>query len=771
MDLSIVIVNWKVKDLLRRCLASVYRETKGVSFEVFVADNDSRDGSLEMVLKEFPEATVIANNRNLGFAAGNNPALMRAEGEFVILLNPDTELKEDALTTMVAHMRANPRIGILGPRLVGADGKLQPSVRRFPTLVSQALIMLKLHHPLRKFGPLRRYFADDFDYTKAAEVDQVMGAAFMIRRKVLAQLGGLDERFFIWFEEVDYCKRAKDAGFEVWYSPVANVTHNGGESFGKAFGPTKQRYFNDSLRKYFHKHHGLLAAAAIAILDPLSMALAWLAQTVRDARATPDAGAGSRVPARDDKNNVTPHLMRGPEEKNDHGSSFFGGDFYKTYRMALLLFLLFECVSISAYLLPVTESVIYLTVLGTVAVIALFRPDLAMLVLLAELFIGSQGGYLIVFGAEQGLYLSLRHGLFLLIVAVWFAELLASTFAGGDRRKQAWEWFRLMGKRGILVPYALMLCIIVFGVVRGVLLGNRFNNVFFDVDRYFYFGLFPALVAAFASPSLRRRAVPVLAAAITSAVLKALAILFFFSHRMFVVASNVYVWVRDTRVGEITIMVSDFYRIFFQSQVFILMTVFTAVLLFAYAASTKSPRARGAAAFVCWSMVSMILSLSRSFWFGGAVATLALAAVLVWGRAKAVIWRRLVVVGLGSVVAAVALIAIVYAFPYPNKSGQVSLTTLLGERAFSLGDAAANSRWALLPKLAEAAEKRPVFGSGFGTTVTYQTSDPRLLASSKTGEYTTYAFEWGYHDLWLKIGLLGLAVYGWFIVRALAPLF
>jgi len=474
--------------------------------------------------------------------------------------------------------------------------------------------------------------------------------------------------------------------------------------------------------------------------------------------------------ARSHNHAAYPQFGDSPRNVDKQNESFFGGGFYGTYRMALLFFLLFECVSIAAYLVPSTESPVYLMVMGVALVFALFQPALAMLLLLAELFIGSQGGYLITYGAEQGLYLSLRHGLFLLIVAVWFAELLASTLAGGERRKKAWDWFRLMGKRRVLVPYALMLVVIVFGVARGVLLGNRFNTVFFDVDRYFYFGLFPALVAAFADPSLRRRAVPVLAAAITSAVLKALAILFFFSHRMFVVASNVYLWVRDTRVGEITIMVSDFYRVFFQSQIFILFSVFLAALLFAYAASTRTARARGALAFVCWSMVSMVLSLSRSFWFGGAVATFALAAILVWGRARAVVWKRLLFVGIASAVSAVCIILLVYVFPFPNKSGQVSLTTLLGERAFSLSDSAANSRWALLPKLVEAAEKRPVFGSGFGTTVTYKTEDPRLLASNKTGEYTTYAFEWGYHDLWLKIGLVGLAIYAWFIGAVALPL-
>jgi hypothetical protein len=314
-----------------------------------------------------------------------------------------------------------------------------------------------------------------------------------------------------------------------------------------------------------------------------------------------------------------------------------------------------------------------------------------------------------------------------------------------------------------------MLAVIVFGVIRGAVLGNGYGTIFFDADRYLYYGLFPALVAAFARPEMRRRAAAVLCAAITSSVAKALGVLYFFSHRIFIAASNIYIWIRDTRVGEITIMTADFYRIFFQSQIFILVSVFAMALVVAYAGSLKRSHARFAAALVCWSMVSMVLSLSRSFWFGGAVATLALAAVLVWGRAGSAVWRRLAALGAVSVLGSVAIVAAVYYFPFPNKSGEMSLSSLLGERALSLGDAAANSRWALLPKLTEAAMKRPVFGSGFGTTVTYTTSDPRLLASSKTGEYTTYAFEWGYHDLWLKIGLVGLAVYGWLIAMLLRP--
>lgn len=281
MDLSIIIVNWKVKDLLRKCLSSVYRETKDLTFEVFVADNDSRDGSVEMVRAEFPQAQLIANDRNLGFAAANNPAIAKSKGEFVLLLNPDAEVVDGALQQMVAFMRQNQHVGILGPKLLGADGQIQPSVRRDPTILSQTMIMFKLMPFFSGLGPLRRYLAKDFDYARPVQVEQIMGAAYLIRRSVITAIGGLDERFFIWFEEVDLCKRARQAGFQVWYTPEATIRHMKGESFGQVFDPKKQGYYDRSLRLYFLKHSGVIAYLFFLALHPIAIALAWIGLPIK----------------------------------------------------------------------------------------------------------------------------------------------------------------------------------------------------------------------------------------------------------------------------------------------------------------------------------------------------------------------------------------------------------------------------------------------------------------------------------------------------------
>jgi hypothetical protein len=286
MDVSIIIVSWNGKELLRRCLLSVAAQTKGISYETFVVDNASSDGSAAMVAQEFPGSTLIANSRNAGFAAACNEGIRRAQGEFVLLLNPDTELREDAVSKLVAAMHARPYVGIAGPRMLNTDGSLQPSVRNNPSLPSQILIMFKMHNDLplvklpllRKTSILRRYFADEMDYGTAQRVFQIMGAAFLIRGSVIRDLGLLDERYFIWFEEVDYCKRAADKGIQTWYLPEASVVHHGGASFAKEFGVKKQRYFNTSLRTYMRIHHGILAAAVVALLHPLSMVMAWLVQ-------------------------------------------------------------------------------------------------------------------------------------------------------------------------------------------------------------------------------------------------------------------------------------------------------------------------------------------------------------------------------------------------------------------------------------------------------------------------------------------------------------
>ena len=278
MDLSIVIVSWKVKKLLEECLNSIFNQTKEITYEVWVVDNFSQDGTVEMVKEKFPQVHLIANPKNLGFAKANNQAIRLAKGKFILLLNPDTKILDNALEKIVHFMEENPNCGVVGGKLLNPDGSLQPSVRRFPRFLDQALILLKIHHFLPNLPPLRAYLAKNFDYDKKQEVDQIMGAFFLIRREVIEEVGLLDENFWIWFEEVDYCQRVKKAGKKVCYCPQAKIIHYFGQSFKQRLSLDKQRIYNRSLSYYFKKHHSFINYLLINLLRPLSLFLAALTQ-------------------------------------------------------------------------------------------------------------------------------------------------------------------------------------------------------------------------------------------------------------------------------------------------------------------------------------------------------------------------------------------------------------------------------------------------------------------------------------------------------------
>ncbi|KPJ85632.1 hypothetical protein AMJ57_02360, partial [Parcubacteria bacterium SG8_24] len=330
-------------------------------------------------------------------------------------------------------------------------------------------------------------------------------------------------------------------------------------------------------------------------------------------------------------------------------------------------------------------------------------------------------------------------------------------------------WYRLRQAR-LLWPYLALLVLLAFGTVRGIIGGNDLGNIFFDANGYAYFALFPAVISVLAAPPWRERLLILLAAAVTVSVGKALLVFYLFSHRVSSVMLMIYTWIRDTRVGEITIMAGDFYRVFFQAHVFALVVAFILFLLLVRPAATGRRRTGLLHLAFIWSLTGLVMGLSRSFWFGGFVGVIAALVSLRWLSGSFRPWKRALTVGLVGLAAALLVITATYLIPFPRRGADVSFASLFGSRAFSLsGEAAANSRWALLPELWQAGWRHPVFGSGLGTTVTYTTSDPRLLALNPTGRYTTYAFEWGYHDLWVKFGILGLVIFAWFLAVVLAP--
>lgn len=254
IKLSIIIVSWNVRELLRKCLASIFDQTK-IPFEVIVVDNASSDGSAEMVAERFPQVRLIRNNKNVGFGKANNQGTKLARGKYVIFLNDDTEVKDGALDKMVVCLEAQPEIGIVGARLLNPDGSLQRgTARQFPSFKILVTMLLGWHSFLLNRDWLRQYYLLDENFTRDTEVDQVMGASLMTRKNLLDKLGGFDEEFWIWFEEVDLCQRYKEAGYKIYVVGRAEIIHHQGKSFVQILKIKKFCQLARSLLIYSRKH-------------------------------------------------------------------------------------------------------------------------------------------------------------------------------------------------------------------------------------------------------------------------------------------------------------------------------------------------------------------------------------------------------------------------------------------------------------------------------------------------------------------------------------
>ena len=256
---SIIILSWNVRDLLRVCLASLPFIQSNI--EVIVVDAASADGSAEMVRAEFPGVKLITSPENLGYTRGNNLGLRAAVGRYLLILNPDTEIVGEAIAQMLAYMDAHPRIGVLGPQLLYSDGTVQSTRRRFPSLAT-GFFESTWFQPLAPRRLLDHYYARDLPDDAIGEVDWVVGAALLVRREAYEQVGGFDEGYFMYSEEIDWCRRMKAAGWQVVYFPSACIVHHEAKSSAQVPAATHIR-FNSSKVRYFRKYHGPLAAGAL----------------------------------------------------------------------------------------------------------------------------------------------------------------------------------------------------------------------------------------------------------------------------------------------------------------------------------------------------------------------------------------------------------------------------------------------------------------------------------------------------------------------------
>ncbi len=294
-QVAIIIVNWNTGSLLAQCIGSLQRvaDINRIA-KVIVIDNASRDDSIGQA-QAARDGTLrvefISLKVNEGFAVANNIGIAKiiSDGfikEHFLLLNPDTEVISGAVTSLLDALGRYRNVGIVGPKLLHANGFRQDSVRRFPKLLTLVWILLKLHRILPRAQVWQSYIASDFDYNKESIVEQVMGAAFLIRRSVWENVGSLDERFFVWFEEVDYCLRARGEGWLTLYTPRANVLHYGGASFNQLVGLRRSLPWISSLIVYAHKHLSKPAVALLCLCIPLAVLLIIPAALVHESVRT-----------------------------------------------------------------------------------------------------------------------------------------------------------------------------------------------------------------------------------------------------------------------------------------------------------------------------------------------------------------------------------------------------------------------------------------------------------------------------------------------------
>ena len=255
--LSIVIVNYNVKNLLKKCLKSIFKYQKYIEFEVIVVDNSSKDYSQQMLKRDFPQVQLIENKRNLGFSRACNQGIKESQGRYILLLNPDTELTPGGFKKMINFMDSKPEVGICGPKMIDQKGNIQFSCRSFPSYLTAISSGQSILNRLFPHNPLsRKYLLKDQDRNQRMEVDWVSGSCLLTKRGVFEKIGLLDERFFMYVEDVDFCFRAKQAGFSVHYFPNSVVIHHIGKSTRRK--KTKMLVeHHRSMYLFYKKHHHL----------------------------------------------------------------------------------------------------------------------------------------------------------------------------------------------------------------------------------------------------------------------------------------------------------------------------------------------------------------------------------------------------------------------------------------------------------------------------------------------------------------------------------
>ena len=272
IDLSIIIVSWNTKNILSSCLKSIYEQTNDIQFEIITIDNASNDDSVNMIKSQFPKVILIENSENMGFAAANNQGMTIAKGRYVLLLNSDTIILDHALSKIVYFADKFTKADVVGCRVLNADKTLQPTCFMFPSLLNMFLATTYLY----KIFPRSRFFGREYmtwwDRNDMREVDVVTGCFMFVRREAIEQVGMMDEQFFMYAEEADWCFRFKQMGWRVVFAPVAEIVHLRGQSTSQKSSEMLVR-LRLSILKFIRKHYHSLTYVIACLLTMLFFAV------------------------------------------------------------------------------------------------------------------------------------------------------------------------------------------------------------------------------------------------------------------------------------------------------------------------------------------------------------------------------------------------------------------------------------------------------------------------------------------------------------------
>lgn len=423
------------------------------------------------------------------------------------------------------------------------------------------------------------------------------------------------------------------------------------------------------------------------------------------------------------------------------------------------MIILVELLSFLGFLVPTIDLIVFFILAALIFYLAFKRLDYAILILLAELFIGSKGHlFSLSFGAFS---LSLRMVIFSFVLAAWLYGLKKN------------KYFAIFARSNFFIPYLLMLVFIIFGLVVGLFKHHSFSFIYLDFNAWLYFLLIFPIFDVFQKKEAQFNMVKVLLAAVSWLAIKTFLVFFIFSHQIKAIMPDLYYWIRLKGLGEVTIL-EPVYRVFFQSQIYSMIGFFIILALIIF----LSEKQKKYFLLLILPLMPIILSFSRSYWLG---FVLALTGFFIFLKTKEKIsWRRL-----GNIFIMTGIIFVITFFflwlslQLPPRA-VFDLSDLFDKR-IDANEAAATSRLSQLGPLVLNVLKSPTIGSGFGQTVSYFSQDPRALERDTLGLYTTYAFEWNYLDIWLKMGFLGLAAFlfliwqifknGWQKINQKEPLF